>query len=280
MTFIFFKDSILNFYNFEILNKEKEITIIDNEYAKNSNYNYVQLTTDFYAKNYQHLLNIIYTIINSGNTTFTFYCSKSYTSCIDDFDKLADNQAILSDINNFVNPLNSFKKFISSYSNNGTITINIQKKYTTAEVENLNTKIDETIKEKTNSNMSQKEKVQILHDYIVNTSKYIDDEDKDEKATSILFNHQGVCSAYTDTMALFLDKLDINNYKISSESHIWNLVLINNTWYHLDTTFDDPITNTGENILLYDMFLIDTKKLLELDNKNHNFNHTIYAEAQ
>ena len=45
-----------------IYNKNATIEIDKNEYSLNRDYKYVQITSDFVARDYQHLLNIIYTI--------------------------------------------------------------------------------------------------------------------------------------------------------------------------------------------------------------------------
>ena len=80
-------------------------------------------------------------------------------------------------------------------------------------------------------------------------------------------------------MKLFLDRLHIPNYKISSENHIWNLVKLDNEWYHLDLTWDDPVTSTGEDVLEYDYFLITTDELEKLETDQHIFDKNIYTEA-
>ena len=82
-----------------------------------------------------------------------------------------------------------------------------------------------------------------------------------------------------DSMKLFLDRLNIPNYKISSENHIWNLVNVDNNWYHLDLTWDDPVTSNGTDVLEYDYFLITTTELEELESDQHNFDIKIYKEA-
>ena len=83
----------------------------------------------------------------------------------------------------------------------------------------------------------------------------------------------GTCNGYADAMAIFLDKLNIINYKIS----IWNLVYLDGKWYHLDLTWDDPISETNINRDTY--FLITTKTLEELNDGTHNFDKKIYSEA-
>lgn len=279
ITYFFFRNEINSFVDDNILHKEKEITINNNIYSKSESYNYVQLTNDFYARDYNHLLNIIYTIVNSGNNSFTFYCSKDYEDCINNFDTIANNQDIISNINNFVHPFNSFDKFLSSYSEDGEITLTLDKVYTDVEINQINSEVDKIIKNNLDDTMTNTKKIEVIHDYLINNAKYVKDDNNYCKSNNLLFDKKGICSAYTDTMAIILSKLNFNNYKIAANNHIWNLVYMDNKWLHVDVTFDDPVTNTGEDILLKDMFLIDTQKLLELDNESHNFDRTTYSEA-
>ena len=57
-------------------------------------------------------------------------------------------------------------------------------------------------------------------------------------------------------------ELGIKNYRVSNDEHIWNLILINGKWVHLDATWDDPISI--QNITSYEYFLVDTNKLISL----------------
>ena len=66
--------------------------------------------------------------------------------------------------------------------------------------------------------------------------------------------------------------------KISTINHIWNAVNINNEWLHLDLTWDDPVTDTNENVLLDDFFLISNNKLVGKNTKQHNYDINIYKE--
>ena len=51
-------------------------------------------------------------------------------------------------------------------------------------------------------------------------------------------------------------------------------------WYHLDLTWDDPVTSSGVDLLEYDYFLIDTIKLISNGRVEHNFDHTVYTEMK
>ncbi len=79
-------------------------------------------------------------------------------------------------------------------------------------------------------------------------------------------------------MAIFLDKLNVINYKISNEEHIWNLVYLNGKWYHLDLTWDDPISDINVNRDTY--FLITTNTLEKINDGTHKFDKSIYIEAK
>ena len=89
----------------------------------------------------------------------------------------------------------------------------------------------------------------------------------------------GICGGYSDAMAIFLTRFGIENYKIASSNHVWNLVKVNENWYHLDLTWDDPVTSDGSDAIIDDFFLIDTYTLQNRDLTQHSFNRSIYQEA-
>ena len=79
-------------------------------------------------------------------------------------------------------------------------------------------------------------------------------------------------------MALFLDKMNIPNIKVASATHIWNLVYLNDEWYHLDLTWDDPYTEDSTNIISHNFFLIDYEKLKAWNTEEHIFDQNIYEK--
>ena len=95
-----------------------------------------------------------------------------------------------------------------------------------------------------------------------------------------LLQGYGICGGYADAMELFLEKMGIINYKISSDQHVWNAVYLDQKWYHLDLTWDDPVTTNGENYLEHTFFMIDTPTLLATELSEHNFNQSIYSELK
>lgn len=270
----------------EIIQKPKIEIPKTNEYKTfNGNYNFVQDTNNFVPNSRQDILNIIYTTLNSGWDEFTFYCPNEYVNCINEVIDITNDNVVLSNINGFVHPYNSFKSIETSYNNKGKITLNIHKIYTDEQINALNKKVTQISSNIINDSMNNTEKIRAIHDYIINNSKYDNDrisgitKYNSNTAYGILIEGYGICSGYTDAMAIFLNNLNIPNYKISSENHIWNLVYIDGKWLNLDLTFDDPVVTPPEDVLYHDYFLIDTDTLLKLDQDEHNFDSNVFQEA-
>ncbi len=257
-----------------------------NEYTRNYSYLYLKNSEDYIPYSYEDLINIVYGILNQGWNEFTFYCPQEYTECLEDISKLSNDEEQLSHINNFVNPFNSYSSIKTIYDDSGEITIIVNHLYNEEEIRKANTEIDEIIEKTTNDSMSDKQKILAIHDYIINRTKYDvkradtgNSEYDSARIQGLLYEHYAICSGYTDTMAIILDKLHIPNYKISSKSHIWNAVYIDGEWKHLDLTWDDPVNSSGKDTLEHNFFLIDSKTLKENDKKDqHLFKEEIYQE--
>ena len=281
-----FRKPLYNLYRTYIVKEQKEVVLTaNNDYSRDYSFNFVSLTDDFSPKNYQDLLNIYFTILNSGEDEFSFYCQDDYKECLTDVDNLANDQKTLSAINNFVHPFNSFKHLETTYDDYGKVTLKIDHIYNSSEIKLINAKVKEIETEIWNSTMNDEEKIKQAHNYIINNSKYDKDRSdnnivnyKSDTAYGTLLEGYSLCGGYTDAMELFLEDLNIKSYKIASENHVWNAVNLNNTWYHLDLTWDDPITNDGSDILEYNFFLITTPELEEIENEQHNYDKTIYSE--
>ena len=270
---------------------------------KNGDFEFVSNTKNFTPFGKQDILNIFYTILNNGNETGTFYCPKEYKNCIDDVKNISKDKDLLTHLNNFLHPFKSFEKIKSDIYDTGEIQIKIDYIYKKDEINYLNNEIDRLIKElitnsKENKKNDEKEetnedydKIKIIHDFIINTTKYDIDNNKDTKsynAYGALKNHLATCNGYTDLMAIFLSKMGYENFKIATTNettgHVWNVVKINNEWLHLDLTWDDPVSSDGKDYLYHKYFLINTEGLIKADenitSKEHDFNRAIYSELK
>lgn len=285
------KDDIINYLDDNYVDK-KTITLKEpNSYKRDYDFNYVQNTDNFYPNNYNELLNSFYTILNNGYEDFTFYCSDEY-DCLDDVEMLTKDNTILSNINNFVHPYNSYNSILINSNNSKKIVVKVDKMYSEEDINIIDSKVDSVISSLIKPNMSDGDKIKVIHDYIVNNTKYDTKKERtvyynglteykysSNKATGPILYNLAICSGYTDYMEIFLEKLGIKSYKISSDNHIWNYIYLDNKWLHLDLTWDDPINYNGKDTIIYDYYLIDTAKLNSLDTTEHTFDKNIFSET-
>lgn len=283
--------TVLNFYPEEakefinnLLNKDDYVIAIANDYYLEGNFEYIQNWTDD-VSNKKELINYIYHVINTGTDYADGECTKEYTNCTKDLNDIANDEETLSVINNFVHPYNSFKTISFTYSDDGKFSLTIEHIYNQEEITAINYIVKNKINDIITENMTTEEKIKKVHDYVIDSTKYdtlktnnIHDETyKSNTAYGVLIQGYGICSGYADTISIFLNELDIENYKISNDTHIWNLVYINGVWTHLDSTWDDPISDRNLNRDTY--FLISYNELLNLNDDTHDFDKNIYSEA-
>lgn len=282
-----YKDEIISKITYMFDYNKKIVLATPNSYYKNMNYNFVKQSEDFIPYSKQDLINIYYSALDRGYETFTFYCPSEYKNCLIDLEDLISEQnKALSNINYFVSPFNTERKITTSYSTTGEITLNIEKLYTKEQIEAVNNKIDEIIKNYLKDDMSIEDKLLIIHDYIVNNTIY-DEAAINGVSNYISYNSYGTliqgystCNGYADTMALFLDRLGVKNFRVASSTHVWNVVYLNNEWFHIDVTWDDPITKKpNSNELTHKFYLITTDTLESYNIEEHDFSKIIFGEV-
>ncbi len=270
-----------------------------NEFTKNGNYLFVQKTDNFTPYSYQDLLNIFYSVIDNGWNEFTFYCPKEYTKCLADVSKISGDELILTHLNNYSHPFNSFTNVKTSISDSGEITFKVFYLYDQKEINDINTKVNGIINSIIKDNMDDTQKIKTIHDYIIDNAKYDVERNltgnsnyKSYNAYGPLFQGFATCNGYTDLMAIFLTKMGFDNYKIattpeeisySATGHIWNAVNVDGKWLHLDLTWDDPVSNDGKDYLFHTYFLKTTEEIKDADQgdtviEEHNFNSLYYLE--
>lgn len=272
-----------------------------NNYFKNYDFLFVQNVTNFMPFSMGDLKNIYFTIVNHGWNEFTFYCPSEYINCLDDVKTLSNDQDLLTHLNNYVHPYNSFSNVKTIISETGEINVEIEYFYDKETKETINKKVDEIYNSIITNDMDLYTKILTIHDYIINNTKY--DVTRNNEGTSTyesyiaygpLIEGYATCNGYTDAMALFLEKLNVPNFKVAktpdktndTEGHVWNAVYIENKWLHLDLTWDDPVSSDGTDYLQHKYFLISTDQLEEIDNSGeikiteHEFLQSYYPELK
>lgn len=286
-----YRENIIHYIVFNFIYTNNTMVEQPNNYYKDANYEFVQNTKSLIPHTKEDIINIIYSGLNRGLDIIEYYCEDvNYKTCMSDSASITSNQELLSSINDYVHPFNSYTKLSIQTNNLGRIKILVNKLYSDDEINAINNKVDEIINNNINDSMSTREKIKVIHDYIINNTSYdteakiIDNTHvtlyKSQKAYGALIEGKAICGGYSDATAILLDRLNIPNYKVASYNHVWNLVYVDNAWYHLDLTWDDPVVNTGDNILLNNYFLITTEQLLNNDTTQHTFNKEYFIEAE
>ena len=264
-----------------LVNDNTVIIKNNNQYTRNYNYIVFNSDEDFVPYNKDDIMNIFYNVLNNGWTDFTFYCPDSYEDCMSDIETIAFDNELLSKINNYVHPFNSFYNLNTKIVSNGEIKIDVTHKYSQEKINVLEEKVNFVLSELNINNKSNRDKIALIHDYIIRNAQYdnagIDGSSMYDSTSAYgcLLEGFSVCSGYSDAMAIFLDRLDIPNLKVSSENHVWNLVYVDNEWLHLDLTWDDNNNAKYSN----NYFLITKEKLFTLDDKEHNFDEKFFLEG-
>ncbi|MDI3236407.1 transglutaminase domain-containing protein [Exiguobacterium antarcticum] len=135
------------------------------------------------------------------------------------------------------------------------------------------------IVQKIPKNWSDHKKVRYINDYIVRHTAYkLKSEESPYTPYSILFNREGVCEGYALTAYLLLQAADVQVRYISGKAdgggHAWNMVKLKNNWYHLDTTWNDPIPNRPDEVQ-EDYLLVSDQTL----SKDHVWNKENYPQT-
>lgn len=135
------------------------------------------------------------------------------------------------------------------------------------------------IVQKIPKNWSDYKKVRYINDYIVRQTAYkLKSKESPYTPYSILFNREGVCEGYALTAYLLLQAADVEVRYISGKAggglHAWNLVKLKGNWYHLDTTWNDPVPNRPDEVQ-EDYLLVSDDTL----RKDHSWNAKKYPQT-
>lgn len=117
---------------------------------------------------------------------------------------------------------------------------------------------------------SDYDKIKIVHDYLVDTIEY-ETTETDSNIYNIygaLVSKKCVCEGYAKAFQYLMNQAGVENVIVigtgtnsrgDNENHAWNYVKLNEKWYAIDVTWDDPIIIGGGNLttkLKYKYFLL------------------------
>ncbi len=104
-----------------------------------------------------------------------------------------------------------------------------------------------------------------LHDRLCESCVYASGEN-DATAYGALIEGKAVCEGYAMAAKLLFDLAGLDSCVVSGEgrpegelpeSHMWNAVEIDGSWYYLDCTWDDPVMTDGGDVVRHFYFNLD-----------------------
>lgn len=136
--------------------------------------------------------------------------------------------------------------------------------------------------------MTDYQKELAIHDYLIKNCEY------DEGLLTVLGGHgknaenpygalidgKAICSGYTTSFQMFMDMLEIPCKSIkagdsNNEEHAWNMVEINDKWYYVDVTWDDPVPDRSNRPTRHSYFNVTYDIMAE----RHVWDSNGYPEA-
>ncbi len=169
--------------------------------------------------------------------------------------KIVSNSDEKKDIKSEILTLDDISKLSDAIKSNNKESLTDEKdKFVFDEVKRI-------IDSKITDNMSVYEKELAVHDYIVKNCEYDPDKlnplkrkenENSDSPYGVLKRKRAICLGYAKTFQLFMNVLDIPCITIhataTDEEHGWNMVQIDNKWYHVDVTWDDPVPDKGSKV--------------------------------
>ena len=102
---------------------------------------------------------------------------------------------------------------------------------------------------------STEQKAKAAHDLIAKKVQYDDnyltnpENPFHQSAYSVFCDDHSVCAGYTKAFEMLMNGAGIDTIAVLSTDHAWNMIRINDSWYHMDCTWDDLDGYAGYEII-------------------------------
>lgn len=160
-------------------------------------------------------------------------------------------------------------------------TIQVQQSYlTTIEQEHIvDAMVDQLLENVDLTAISDYEKVKFVNDHIVKNTMYSDQAiASPHSAYAVAYEGRGVCQGYALFAQKLLTAMGMESIYMTGDvytgGHAWNLVKVDSQWYHLDTTWNDPLPDRGNGVR-YQYFLVNDQDM----RKDHTWEAQDYPKA-
>ncbi len=158
--------------------------------------------------------------------------------------------------------------------------------YTAAQLSQYQQKLEaraEELLEGITDAMPQVQREQLVHDRLITSSKY----DLTLAAAhthdliGVMLNGTGVCESYSRAFQYLMYRCGIpvalvTGVTESGESHMWNAIKIDGSWYQVDVTWDDPVfSDPRPHYIEYTYFNLTDTEMFAIRTKTVTYSQTV-----
>ena len=115
--------------------------------------------------------------------------------------------------------------------------------------------------------MNDYEIVKLFHDYIIRNCTYDEKSANPNTIYGALVEKEALCQGYAQSFTYLCSLAGIDSLivlGVANEPHMWNIVKMDNDYYHIDLTWDDPDRAKSPDSVRYDYFGLTDERIREL----------------
>lgn len=158
----------------------------------------------------------------------------------------------------------------SQYASGNIMVMKFDYSFSADNVRTMNTKLEaamDDILSELSSDMNDYEIVKTIHDSIIKSCVYSSANERMNTVYGCLVDKLALCQGYARSFTYLCSEAGIDTFVVlgvAKEAHMWNAVKMDNDWYHIDLTWDDPDRSANPDSVRYDYFGLTDARIREL----------------
>ncbi|WP_186785864.1 transglutaminase domain-containing protein [Paenibacillus agilis] len=164
-----------------------------------------------------------------------------------------------------------------SYGKGALVSVYVQYRETYEQYQQVRQYAKEQVKRLITPGMSDEQIVKILHDFVVDQLAYDATMTRFTAYEAITLGST-VCQGYALLLQALYEDAGITSRVVEGNAggqlHAWNIVQLNNQWYHVDATWNDPVPDK-RNRILHTYFLLSDEEI----GRDHTWDRAKFPQA-
>lgn len=120
------------------------------------------------------------------------------------------------------------------------------------------------------------QRLRLAHDYLTIKNVYSPDSNVlTNNVVDGLLGSETMCVGYAQAFQMIASRMGYETYNIYGygfdQAHLWNIVRLNDNWYHVDVTFDDPAGNNYPIPLVSTAFFLRGANAMSYTHEVHSY---------